>query len=113
MLTIPTVGGIESPPKMGRVMKLLNYKPLNDLVDQEPDCAVPLAAWCDTVDDATWDSYKAMAQDLEVAPAEGSNNVLFTVVPQICLVEAKVLFPRRIVMVTGARLLRAFGRRAS
>lgn len=98
---------------MGRVMKLLNFKPLNDLVDQEPDCAIPLAAWRDTVFEATWDSFGAMAQDLAVAPAEGSDHVLFTVVPKVCLVEAKVLFRRRVVMVTDARLVRVFGRRAA
>lgn len=98
---------------MGCTMKLLNFKPLNDLVDQEPDCAMPLAAWRDTVFDATWESFGEMAQDLAVAPVEGGDHVLFTVVPQICLVEAKVLFRRRVVMVTGAHLLRAFGRRAA
>lgn len=98
---------------MGYVMKLLNFKPLNDLVDQEPDCAMPLAAWRDTVFEATWDSFGAMAQDLAVAPAEGSDHVLFTVVPKVCFVEAKVLFRRGVVMVTDARLLRVFGRRAA
>lgn len=94
-------------------MKLLNFKPLNDLVDQEPDCAMPLAAWRDTIVEATWGSYGEMAQDLAVAPAEGSDHVLFTIVPKICLVEAKVLFRRQVVMVTNARLLRAFGRHAA
>ena len=99
--------------KMGALLKLLNLKPLNDLVDQEPDCATPLAAWRDTVSEATWDSFGAMSQDLAVAPAEGSDHVLFTVVPKTFLVEAKVLFRRRVVIVTDARLLRAFGRRAA
>jgi len=98
---------------MGRVMRLLNFKPLNNLVDQEPDCAPSLAAWRDTVLEATWGSFSEMAQDLTVAPAEGSEHVLFTVLPKICLVEARVLFRRQVLVVTNARLLRASGRRAA
>lgn len=98
---------------MGRVMRLLNFKPLNDLVDQEPDCAPSLAAWRDTVLEGTWSSFSEMAQDLAFAPVQEGESVLFTVVPKICLVEATVIFRRQVLMVTEAHLLRALGRHAA
>jgi len=100
-------------PSMGLVMKLLHLDPLNKLVDQEPSCAAALAAWRDSVYEAAWEDYSDMAKDLTVAPAKHGDRYIFTVVPKICQVEAKVLFRRQIMLVASARLLRVLGRRAA
>ena len=84
-------------------MHLRGTQLIDDFIRTHSRGRAQLTAWRNEVEEARWLTPDDLdLSDLVARHGEAANSVLFTIIPQLCLVQTSISFSRGLVLVTGA-----------